>query len=213
MNTQVVAPRSSRREVIAVAAVFLVLISISAALLAQRQRIDTMPRLYDWQVSAFFDLGETDRAIYNSLSSAVDELWYIHNDNLLFYGDSEGVDMWPSIEELGEYYVLPPFAVDLFWSLHGEVEWSRVASFDFEGSTVYFGRGGDVEDQSAYLLSLSHVHKGAIYANGASIWIHPDANIDPPQTVVRDSLIKNGWNEVVPYTGATEVQRLRGGRS
>jgi hypothetical protein len=169
-----------------------------------------MPRLYDWQVSAFYDLNATDQAIYNSLSTAVDELWYIHNDNLLFYGQDSDEDKWPTVQELGEYYVLAPFSQDLFWSQHGSVQWQRVASFDFEGATVYFGQGGTEAGQSAYLLSLSHVHKGAIYANGATIWVHPDANVAAPDAVVRDSLVKNGWREVVPYSGATEVQRLRG---
>jgi hypothetical protein len=31
-----------------------------------------------------------------------------------------------------------------------------------------------------------------------------------PDTVVRDSLILNGWKEVVPYSGAMEVERLKG---
>jgi hypothetical protein len=59
-------------------------------------------------------------------------------------------------------------------------------------------------------LVLSHQHKGASYADGATMWIHPDRNAPAPTTIKTDSLIVNGWKEIIPYNGAVEVRRLKG---
>jgi hypothetical protein len=188
----------------------LAVLSIGGVAVQQRQVDDEPARLFDWQISAFYDMNASDQAIYNALSTAATELWWIHGD-LLYYSEPERAsDPWPTVQELDEEYVLPPFTKDIAWSRHGELQWQRVASFSFEGSAVYHGSGGSVPGQSAYLVMLSHVHKGASYADGATIWIHPDPNAAAPQTIKRDSLIVNGWKEVVPYSGAMEVERLRG---
>lgn len=202
-----VAPVSSRRETLSVVATIAVLLLLSALVVSQRQQQDAMPRIYDWQISAFFDLNASDQAIYSALTAAADELWWLHNDILAYEGEG-AEDPWPLMSELGEYYFLSPFAEDLFWQQHGEVQWQRVASYSFEGSTVYHGSRGNVPGQSAYLLMLSHAHKGAIFANAASIWFHPDSERAAPETLKRDSLIVNGWKEVVPYSGEMEVRRL-----
>ncbi|MEM9209692.1 MAG: hypothetical protein AAGA61_10620, partial [Pseudomonadota bacterium] len=116
---------------------------------------------------------------------------------------------WPTVDELERDYALPPFVNDVSSRQTGSVRWRRAAAFSFEGATVYFGNGGQIPGQSAYLLALVHVHKGASFANGSQIWIHEDANIDMPTTVKRDSLILNGWKEVMAYSGAMEVERLQ----
>jgi len=211
MTRRLVKPYSAWKETGAVALATVLILAVGGVMISQRQQIDTMPRLYDWQLSAFYDLNETDRAIYNSLITAADELWWLHGDKLAYNVDILG-DPWPTVEELETYYVLPPFPQDLFWETHGAVTWQRVASFSFEGSTVYHGSGGDIPDQSAYLLSLSHVHKGASYADGAFVWVHENPDAPPPENVVRDTLIREGWREVLPYSGAMEVNRLRGTR-
>jgi hypothetical protein len=42
------------------------------------------------------------------------------------------------------------------------------------------------------------------------MWLHPDPNAPAPTTIKTDSLIVNGWKEIVPYSGAIEVERLKG---
>jgi hypothetical protein len=205
-----VPPLSSRFETGAVLAVTVAVLGLGGFAVQQRRVDDEQQRLFDWQISAFHDLDAADQATYNALSTAATELWWIHGD-LLYYGTPEqAADPWPTVEELDSEYMLPPFTKDVAWSQQGEIEWQRIASFSFEGSAVYFGSGGSVAGQSAYLVMLSHVHKGASFANGATIWVHPDPNAPSPETVVRDSLILNGWKEVVPYSGAMEVDRLKG---
>jgi hypothetical protein len=165
--------------------------------------------LLDWQISAFYDLVEADQAVYNALLAASEELWYAHADLLYFGDDEQKAKPWPSVAELDELYLMPPFTRDVAWQQQGRIEWELIASFSFEGSAVYFGSGGEIDGQSAYLLALSHVHKGASYTDGATIWVHDDANVAAPETVKRDSLIVHGWKEVVPYSGAMEIERLR----
>jgi hypothetical protein len=42
------------------------------------------------------------------------------------------------------------------------------------------------------------------------MWIHKDPSTPPPAVIKQDSLIVNGWKEIVPYSGAVEVERLKG---
>jgi hypothetical protein len=206
----VVLPRSAWGETLGLTGVVAAVLAVGAALVDARQVDNYAPRLFDWQISSFYDLDPTDQAIYNALVTAGEELWWIHGGRLAY--PEEGKEPWPSVQDLDEDYGLPPFVKDLAWEQHGRVEWQRVAEFSFEGSTVYFGGGGQVPGQSAYLLVLSHVHKGASYADAATMWVHPDPQAPPPATIKTDSLIVNGWREIIPYLGSNEVERLRGAR-
>lgn len=206
----IVRPRGSRRETVLLAASIAVVLVVGGALVDARQVDNYEPRLFGWQISSFYDLKPTDQAIYNALVTASDELWWIHGGRLQFPTPGESTDPWPTVPELDADYALPPFVRDLAWQQQGKVEWQRIAAFSFEGSTVYYGAGGGVPGQGAYLLVLSHVHKGASYADGAQMWLHPDPNAPAPTTIKTDSLIVNGWKEIIPYSGAMEVERLKG---
>jgi hypothetical protein len=206
----VVRPRGSRRETLAVAGTIAAILVVGGLLVNARQVDNFEVRLFGWQISSFYDLQPADQAIYNALITASDELWWIHGGRMQFATLGDGTDPWPTVAELDTEFELPPFVKDLAWSQHGRVRWERVAAFSFEGSTVYYGGGGTVPGQGAYLLVLSHVHKGASYADGAAMWLHPDPNAPAPTTIKTDSLIVNGWKEIVPYNGAVEVERLKG---
>lgn len=212
MSTQIqvitVPPRSGRREALLVSATIIAILTIGAALVQARQVDNFEPRLFGWQISSFYDLNPTDQAVYNALVTASDELWWIYGGRIEF--PEPGKETWPSVAELNEEFGIAPFVKDLAWSQQGKVEWQRIAAFSFEGSSVYYGASGQIEEQGAYLLVLSHQHKGASYADGATMWIHPDRNAPPPTTIKTDSLIINGWKEIIPYNGAAEVQRLKG---
>ncbi len=204
-----VRPKSGRQETIAIALVFLAILIVAGVAISQRQVVNPLPRLYDWQLSAFYDLSKTDQAIHTSLITAIPELWLLHADLLSLQKRGKSKEAWPDIEQLAEYYYVAPFAKDLFWSQNGEVKWARVTEFSLEGSTVYHGYGGTNDQQSAYLVVLSHAHKGATFNSVGNIWVHPNPNAAAPNTVVRDSLIRGGWKQVVPYSGAMERKRIR----
>ena len=190
---------------------------MGGALVKATQVDNFEPRLFGWQISSFYDLNPTDQAIYNALVTASDELWWIYGGRMEFPQEGEENEPWPRVEALDTQYDLPPFVKDVAWEQTGRVQWERIVTFAtvggraFEGSAVYYGKGGTVPGQGAYLLVLSHVHKGASYADGANMWIHRDPNAPPPDTIKQDSLIVNGWKEIIPYSGAVEVQRLKGG--
>jgi uncharacterized protein DUF6162 len=207
--TTIVMPKSARHETLAVGFVILVIALIAGVAISQRQIVNPLPRLYDWQLSSFYDLNKADQAIHSSLISAIPELWLLHADKIAQKPGAKVPDAWPSVSELAEYYFVAPFAKDLFWSQYGQVNWARVTTYSFEGSTVYHGHGGSADQQSAYLVVLSHAHKGASFSSAGTIWINANANAPAPNEVVRDSLIRKGWKQVVAYSGEMERKRIR----
>ena len=209
MTTTTVAPKSGRRETYAIGLTILLISIIAGIAISQRQIVNPIPRLYDWQLSSFYDLNKADQAIHSSLISAIPELWLLHADKLAQKSGSRVTDAWPSVSELAKYYFVAPFANDLFWSQYGKVNWARVTTYSFEGSTVYHGHGGSEDRQSAYLVVLSHAHKGASFSSAGAIWMNADANAPAPNEVVRDSLIRKGWKQVVAYSGEMERKRIR----
>jgi len=206
----IVRPRSGKLEAGLVVVTVAAILGVGGALVQATQVDNYEPRLFGWQISSFYDLNPTDQAIYNALVTASDELWWIHGGRLALPVEGKEDEPWPSVQDLDEEYELAPFVKDLAWSQHGKVQWQRIAEFSFEGSTVYYGANGEVPGQGAYLLVLSHTHKGASYADGATMWLHPNPVAPAPTTIKTDSLIVNGWKEIIPYSGATEVERLKG---
>jgi len=206
-----VVPASKRREIMLLLVCVLVLLLIATAYLSSRPQQREKSKLLDWQLSAFYDLGAVDQAVYNALRTSVSELWWLHGD-MLTANKANNIDAvsWPSVQQLAEYYVVPPFAQDVSSRQQGDIQWRRAAAFSFEGLAVYFGHRGTRPQQSAYLLVLNHAHKGASFSNGAAIWLHSDSNVVMPTIIKQNSLIVNGWKQVVAYSGAMEVKRLKG---
>jgi len=213
-----VRPRNGRLEAAFVGLAVAAILVVGGALVKATQVDNFEPRLFGWQLSSFYDLEPTDQAIYNALVTAADELWWIYGGRMAFPQEGEENEPWPRVESLDTHYNLPPFTKDVAWEQTGRVQWERIITFatvdgkPFEGSAVYYGHGGTVPGQGAYLLVLTHVHKGASYADGAQMWIHEDPNAPPPETIKQDSLIVNGWREIIPYSGAVEVERLKGSK-
>ena len=158
--------------------------------------------LQSWQVSAFHDLGTVDQAIYNSLVTAQDDI----SELQYYYGP------WPAVERL-EFFLIPPFGKDLFWETNGELVWTYrdvAQEGEMQGYTLYHGSGGKAEGQGAFILVIGHMHAGNLMANHNTIWIHEDPNQPMPATSRTQSLILDGWKNVVPYTGTDEQRRLQG---
>jgi len=202
----IVRPASARLETLVMLCVVAALV-VGTVLLA-RANSSEEPNTFiaDWQLGAFRDLSEVDQANYSALLFAgeIIQVWY---DDSLF----SGAPHWPTVEELSDAEAgLEPFMRDVSWKQGGEVQWRLITSYAIDGATVYFGNQGKVPGQSAYLLMISHLHKGASYRNQSIVWMHPNAQAPAPETVNVDSLVRNGWKQVVPYKGADEVKRLRG---
>jgi hypothetical protein len=202
----IVKPASARLETLVILAVIAFLIAATVLFARVNAREEQNAFIADWQVSAFHGLSPVDQANYNALvyAGSIIQTWY---DDSYAQNDPH----WATVEELSDDEAgLEPFIRDISWKQRGELQWRLITSYAIDGVTVYFGNGGKVPGQSAYLLVVSHLHKGASYTNQAIVWIHRNAQATAPETVNVDSLVRNGWKQVVLYSGADEVKRLRG---
>jgi len=203
MTSRTVVPAQSHQkaETLLIAAAVGILVAVALAYGFVRGVDRRPPALLDWQVSSFADLSESDQAIHSALIVAGEEIGYMNSD----FGD------WPAPDELDKI-LLPPFVKDEFWKQHGSVDWSlvRAASYQNGGDTGYLGVHGAAAGQHSYLLLFRHRHVGAAYANQIDIWIHRAPDPPPPASTKAEALISAGWKQVVIYSGADELIRLKG---
>ena len=203
MTSRTVVPAQIHRkaETLLICLAVAVLVATAVAYGLARGVDHRPPPLLDWQVSSLADLGESDQAIHSALIVAGEEIGYMNSD----FGD------WPAPEELDKI-LLPPFVKDEFWKQHGGVDWSliRAASYQNGGDTGYMGVHGAAAGQHSYLLLFRHRHVGATYANQIDIWIHRSADPPAPLSTKAEALVSVGWKQVVVYSGADELIRLKG---
>ena len=202
-NTMVIHPADGKKESLLVVLAIALIIGVTAVMVILRPHDENTTPLFDWQISAFHNLRGPDQAIYNALYSASADIYALQYD----YGD------WPDITNLEDDY-LPPFRRDLSWLRMGSVEWrfqDVVQSGEKQGLTLYHGSNAKFPGQGAWLLSIGHLHAGATgMSNQVQIWRHPDTDAPMPESGRSNTLIINGWKEVRPYSGQTEVERLQG---
>jgi hypothetical protein len=207
-SVTLVRPASARLETLAILGAVAILIAGTVALARANAREEKNNFLPDWQVSAFHDLSPVDQANYNALLQAGDLIQLTYDA-----GYRTGDPHWLTVEEmsvLDDGIGVAPFMRDVSWKQGGEVEWSLTTTYEIDGTTVYFGNNGKVPGQSAYLLVIAHLHKGASYRNQSIVWINRNSSVAPPEKVNIDSLVRNGWKQVVPWRGEDEVKRIRG---
>ena len=200
MTATDIQPESGRIETGIIAALTAVVILGTLGFALTRPEVGAMPQLLDWQVSAFEDLSPEDQAIHSAMIPAIEEANFFYT----FTG------AWSTPEELAQSFVTP-FYQDVFWEANGRVAWELAKPGETDqGSVYYIGRGGEAEGQSAYLAVIRHSHLNTVNANQMDFWVHPDPNAPAPQGLKPQSLITEGWRQVVTYSGASEVERLRG---
>ena len=207
----VVRPAGSQPEGLALIAVTACIAGLLGSYVALSGRQDNTPELFEWQISAFNTLEGADQAIYNSLFTVKDEIPYIYDDINLFNEPDEKF-RWPNLEDFQEW-LLPPFYKDTSWEQNGSLEWTLhepLAEGEMQGSTMYLGTNGRLADQGSFLLIIGHVHAGITNNNAIQIWYNSDRSIAMPESGFQDSLIREGWQLVIPYQGDQEVERLFG---
>lgn len=208
---QEVKPAGARLEGWLLIAAALAVLAALALYVRANGRDDTRAPLYDWQISAFEGLTGADQAIFNSLYTVKDEIPLIYDDINRF--NEPGVKFrWPNLQDF-EDFLLPPFFKDTSWEQNGSVTWSLhepLAEGEMQGSTMYLGTDGRLPAQGSFLLIIGHVHAGFTNNNAIVIWWNANNHVEMPESGFRDTLILQGWREVVVYSGDLEVQRLFG---
>jgi hypothetical protein len=209
--TQLVRPAGARHEARAIGIAAIAVLGIQALYVHERGRGDDHVTLHEWQVSAFETLTGADQAIYNALYTVKDEIPYLYDDiNMM---NAPGVKFrWPGIQDFQDA-LMPPFYQDRSWEQNGSLQWSLhepLAEGEMQGSTMYLGTAGRAPGQGSFLLVIGHVHAGFTNNNSIVIWWNAGNRVAMPQSGFRDSLILQGWREVVPHSGAAEVERIFG---
>lgn len=206
-----VKPLGSKQELIYVALVAAVLIVIQLVYVSQLGREEPEEPLNAWQISSFNSFEGPDQGIYNALYTVKDEVQYIYDDINLFNEPGERF-RWPNLEDFQEYY-LSPFYKDSSWVQNGEMEWSLfepLAEGEMQGFSMYLGTNGKKDSQGSFLLTISHVHAGMENNNASEIWWHKEGQMEMPISGFKDTLIKYGWQLVVPHSGDKELLRIYG---
>jgi len=211
-TVQVIRPVGARFEGLTLVAATVAVVALLAWYVQERGGGDAPAPLYEWQVSAFETLTGADQAIYNSLYTVKDEIPFIYDDINQF--NPPGVKFrWPNLEHFQDW-LLPPFYRDTSWEQNGSLQWTLfepLAEGEMQGSTMYLGTDGQLPGQGSFLLVIGHVHAGITNNNSIVIWWNAANHVEMPQSGFRDGLILQGWKEVVPYSGAQEVERIFGG--
>jgi uncharacterized protein DUF6162 len=206
-----VRPAGLRLEAAMLVVATLAVIATLGFYVHQHGRNDKQRALYEWQVSAFGTLTGADQAIYNALYSAKDDIPFLYDD--INQMNPPGVKFhWPTLKELQEAE-LPPFLEDTSWQQNGALKWGLhepLAEGEMQGSTMYLGTDGRLPGQGSFLLVIGHVHAGFQNSNQIAIWWNAKNHVDMPGSGNSDRLILQGWQQVVPHSGANEVKRISG---
>ncbi len=206
-----VRPTGARFEGLALFAATIVILGALALYVRELGRENTVEPLYDWQISAFDGLTGADQAIYNSLYTVKDEIPFIYDDVNRFNEPGQKF-RWPNLQDFQDL-LLPPFYQDTSWEQNGSLAWSLYEPLpegEMQGSTMYLGTDGKLAEQGSFLLVIGHVHAGFTNNNSIVIWWNKSNHVTMPESGFRDTLILQGWREVVPYSGDQEVKRLFG---
>jgi len=202
VSASIVKPSSSRWELFILLAGVIGLLAATGSYVLKYGQEGSTQELQSWQVSSFSDLSEADQAIYSALYTAQEDIGWIQYE----------IGPWPNITDLEEYLV-PPFVKDISWANTGSVQWDYrdvVQEGEMQGYTLYHGNMGTAENQSAYIVVIGHLHAGNTMSNHNTIWIHENPEQDMPVTSKTQSLVLEGWMNVVPYSGRDELERLKG---
>jgi hypothetical protein len=206
-----VRPAGSRIEALALAIVTVGIAALLVLWVRSHGRAEDHPQLYEWQISAFETLSGADQTIYNALFTAKDEIVYIFDDINMMNAPGQKF-RWPALQDLQDA-LLPPFYQDRSWEQTGSLQWrlhEPLGEGEMQGSVMYLGTDGRAPGQGSFLLVIGHVHAGFRNNNAIMIWWNPRNHVEMPQSGFRDGLILQGWREVVPHSGAAEVERIFG---
>ncbi len=205
----IVTPARGGRETFFLLSMVAVTLVCCALAIGLRTTADMEKTIQAWQFNAFEDLTAPERAVFNALQIASDEINDIH---------ASTNHRWMDIAELQALFI-PPFVEDAAWHNQGRIIWSQ-KTFDTSNGerhiALYLGNPQTKAVRGTFLLLMLHDHpkKQGNVATGPThapyeIWLHNSANQTFPEIITDQALIAAGWKEIVALTGADEIQRLK----
>jgi hypothetical protein len=227
----IVRPLSGRGETVVFVIAVALLIGCTVGYTLLHPRNDNVQKLLSYQISSFDGLNHVDQSIHSALLPAVDEILW-HNNT------TGGWSLIADLEKSGTppFYKDVFWRVNgqMHWQavLPGAIDTNKLAPTAEsvhqepgapppppnavykgtlgQGAASYYGSGGRLPGQSAFLVVIGHAHSGVYWINQATIWVHRDPQAPFPKLTKTEVLIQEGWRQVVPYSGAVEFERLRG---
>jgi hypothetical protein len=180
---------------------------LAALLIALKGNGTTNKKLKKYQLSGVTNLSGDNQAVYKSLFQAGFEV----RDKYMYGGE-----IWPTIRTL-ESDLIPPFTKDALWEKRGRIDW-RLQQTGTATPTVitkaYVGKSGNPAKVGSFILlyDMYRSTDGTYYTPAGatqefSIWFREN-DFDLPPTISEAALIKNGWREVVSYTGKDQRKQL-----
>lgn len=209
MGPVIVQPRRQRDEALFVLVATIAIILIAAAILTFSGKSITQPKLRSYQISAIDKLGPNDLNIFTDLYGQATEVERLHFTN---------GEVWPKLNQLENDYI-PPFVKDAIWEKRGKLQWAMFPTDRDEIHTVaYVGRSSSPEIASSFILLFEHFHTldGAYYIGvnkekAFTIWVKP-GSVTIPSDFSQGALIKDGWFQVMAYTGSDELKKMNRGQ-
>jgi hypothetical protein len=230
-TSSVVAPVSGRAETILFLLVLLVLVAGTVAYARLRPVASGAPQLLSWQINSFDGLSRVDQAIHSALLPATEEILWFNNLSGQWYDMSSleeqqippfykdafwktnGRVVWKMVLPGATDVTAPPPTPESVYQEPGAPPSPPNAVFAGtlgQGAASYFGSGGRAAQQSSYLVVIGHAHSGVYWINQATIWMHRNPDAPFPKITKTEALVQEGWRQVIPYSGASEVRRLEG---
>ncbi|MFV0453829.1 MAG: DUF6162 family protein [Pseudomonas sp.] len=187
MTTQTIRPAGAGHETLYVLALCLAILVLAGSVVAWRAEPEQQATVSEHQLDARRDLTAAEQGIHADINVAVDE---IH----LYLVDEQRL---PSPQELAEDN-FPPFVDDTSAANRGRHRWQLL---DVAGEQVYLGLSQAHEVAGSFLLRLDGPQ--------TDIWINRDAHPTPPSSLQQQTLISDGWRQVVVQYDAGVTRQHR----
>ena len=170
-----------------IAVVFLILISFM--LIKIRKPRITEQKIESGQISSYTEFSTIEAGIYSDLINFASEIKMKGNEEKL-----------PTVKQL-EDELIPPFTKDITWEERGRITWERI---DREKTTYYVGLCENVMTSGNFIVIVDNKNRENIKILFIKTHLHKDE--------VEFAIDENfpGWQEIVPYTGENEKQKIEG---
>ena len=187
--TEKLKPASAKKENIYLGITVIFLILTAFLLIKMRKPKVIEQKIESGQISSYTEFSSIEAGIYSDLINFVSEIKMKGNEEKL-----------PTVKQL-EDELIPPFTKDITWEERGRITWERI---DREKTTYYVGLCENVMTSGNFIVIVDNANRENIKILFIKTHLHKDE--------VEFAIDENfpGWQEIVPYTGENEKQKIEG---